>query len=146
MERATASGPRGRRGTLVVMAVVLIAAAVATLVMLSQTNSAEGTAALDVVKDRTRSALARDAERAKALGENLDVSWTATPMPDDRSHTVVARLESHPSGAIRNASFMVMTDGRVMAMDAAARRLLTRGADDGGRTMTMRDGSEMPMP
>ncbi len=146
MKEAPGSGSRPRRGTLVVVVVVvLIAAAVATLVMLGRTNSAEGAAALNVVKDRTGPALARQGERARALGESLDVSWTTTPMPGDRSHTVVARIESRPSGAVRNASFMVMADGSVMAMDETAQRLI-RGAAGETRTMTMEDGSQMQMP
>lgn len=146
MEETTGSGPRRRRGTLAAMVVVLVAAAVATLVMLGRTNSAEGAVALDAVKQRTRPALALEVEHAAALGEDLEVSWATTPMPGDRGQTVVARLESRPSGAVRNASFMVMSDGSVMAMNQTAQRLMTRSEVGEGRTMTMEDGSEMPMP
>lgn len=67
-------------------------------------------------------------------------------MPGDRGQTVVARLESRPSGAVRTASFMVMSHGSVMAMNQTLQRLMTRSTAGEGRTMTMEDGSEMPMP
>ncbi len=98
------------------------------------------------MKDLTGPAFAREVARAEALGEELHVSWTSTPMPGDRGQTVVARLESRPSGAVRNASFMVMADGGVMAMDATAQRLMARGAAAQGRTMTTRDGAMMQTP
>lgn len=118
---------------------------VAGLLLLIVQGMAQGTTALDTVKERTAAGLARETAAMAAAGDSAAVTWSTTPTPRGGAETVVARLEGNPSGSYRSAAFLV-ADGRVTPMDALARRLLagTGGAGSPARA-TMDDGMPMNM-
>lgn len=109
-------------------------------------GQAQGTSALDLVKEHTAAGLAREQARLEARGESLEVVWRTVPMPRGDGDTVVGRLEARPSGSSQEATFMVMGE-QVTSQNALARRLLSAdGGRGAGGVMTMDDGMQMPMP
>ena len=94
-------------------------------------NTSQGASALSAVKEQTSAGLARETERAAAAGDSLKVTWSTTPQPDGDADTVLARLETEPSGGSGEAHFFV-ADGQVTPMDELARQLLS-GAREPGR-------------
>lgn len=137
-----ARAPWGR----VIGVTIGIAVVFAGLLLLMFRGQAQGTAALDLVKEHAAAGLAREQARLEARGESLEVVWSTVPMPRGDGDSVVGRLEARPSGSSREAVFMVMGD-EVTSRNALARRLLATGsAGASGGTMTMDDGMQMPMP
>ena len=123
MRSTTAVGGRRVRWTPVALTVVGAVVVVGLFLVLLQ-NMSQGATALSAVKEQTAAGLERETEQAAAADQTLNVTWSTTPQPDGESDTVLARLEAQPSGASRQASFLV-ADGEVTAMDALARQLLS---------------------
>ena len=129
MTEGDAAGGRRIGGTAIIVTVIGAVVVIGMFFFLMQSMS-QGATALSMVKEQTRAGLARETELAAAAGDSLEVSWTTTPQPGGEADTVLARLDAQPSGASRQALFLV-ADGQVTAMDDLARQLLSSaGATD----------------
>ena len=129
MTEGDAAGGRRIGRTAIVVTVIGAVVVIGMFFFLMQSMS-QGATALSMVKEQTRAGLARETELAAAAGDSLEVSWTTTPQPGGEADTVLARLDAQPSGASRQALFLV-ADGQVTAMDDLARQLLSSaGATD----------------